>query len=90
MVCIIIKVITLLNVKILLNLLCTPLNLNNPSFISLLDIPTVIATAAAATEFLTLCIPNNGILIFLIFCFFLFGKFIIKSNSVNSFFELYF
>ena len=43
--------------------------------------PTVIAKAEAATEFLILCIPNKGILIFLINFFFIFGKIIFKSNS---------
>ena len=44
----------LLYVKILLNLLWTPLKFNNPFLISDIGIPTVKATAAAATEFLTL------------------------------------
>ncbi len=35
-----------------------------PFLILVTDNPTVIANADAATEFLILCIPNNGILIF--------------------------
>ena len=71
----------MLKVKILLNLLCTPLKFFNPFFTLETDNPTVIDIAAAATEFLILCMPNNGILIFLINLFFLFGKIIFKSNS---------
>ena len=54
------------------------------------DIPTVIATAAAATEFLILWIPSKGILIFLIITFFLFGRFTCKSNSENFILRLIF
>ena len=54
------------------------------------DIPTVIATAAAATEFLILWIPSKGILIFLIIIFFLFGRFTCKSNSENFILRLIF
>ena len=86
---IIIKIYVIIR-KILLNLLCTPLKLNKPFLISKVEIPTVNATAAAPTEFLILCIPSKGILIFLIINFFLFGKLTSKSNSENFMFCLIF
>ena len=51
-----------------------------------IDIPTVKATAIAPTEFLTLCMPSKGILIFLINIFFLLGSLSWTSNSVNFLF----
>jgi len=43
-----------------------------PCLIISFDIPIVIATAAAAVAFLTLCNPKRGIFIFFIYvCFFL-------------------
>ena len=47
-------------VNILLNLLWTPLKFFNPLFISKIEIPIVIATAAAATEFdILVDVPNK-------------------------------
>ena len=71
--------------KILLNLLWTPLKFLSPFFILFIGRPTIKANAAAATEFLILWVPNKGILNFLINWFFLLGNFILKSNSENSF-----
>ena len=51
--------------KILLNLLCTPLKFFIPDFIFGIGIPIVRATPMAPTAFLILWIPNKGILNFL-------------------------
>ena len=52
--------------------------------------PIVKATAAAATEFLTLCNPSKGILIFFIKIFFLIWNLTNKSKSVYSIFCIIF
>ena len=71
----------MLKVKILLNLLWTPLKFLSPFFIFEILKPTLSATAVAATEFLILCKPNSGIFIFLIIIIFLLGNLIFKSYS---------
>ena len=52
----------------------------NPYFILLIGIPKLIATAIDAVEFLILCNPRRGIIMFLIEMVFFPGNFILKLN----------
>ena len=80
MVSIIIIKINIIISKYLIKSSCTLLKFINPFLIFWIGIPTDKATPNAPTEFLILCIPSNGILIFFILIVFLFGKLISTSN----------